>query len=149
MALGPRLDLRQSQSLVMTPQLQQAIKLLALSNLEIETFIGEAIEGNPLLELGAESPPDLPSEAGPPPEERRTALESSPIDRLIGEGRGGHADLVAPHPVQIALKRVDLAVVGQHPEGLGQPPFGEGVGRIALVEDGVGRFEARIEQVGV
>ena len=41
MALGPRLDLRQSQSLVMTPQLQQAIKLLALSNLEIEAFIGE------------------------------------------------------------------------------------------------------------
>ena len=42
MALGPRLDLRQSQSLVMTPQLQQAIKLLALSNLEIEAFIAEA-----------------------------------------------------------------------------------------------------------
>ena len=52
MALGPRLDLRQSQSLVMTPQLQQAIKLLALSNLEIETFIGEALESNPLLEAG-------------------------------------------------------------------------------------------------
>ncbi|WP_120076436.1 RNA polymerase factor sigma-54 [Aurantiacibacter odishensis] len=52
MALGPRLDLRQSQSLVMTPQLQQAIKLLALSNLEIETFVGEALEANPLLEAG-------------------------------------------------------------------------------------------------
>jgi RNA polymerase sigma-54 factor len=36
----------------MTPQLQQAIKLLALSNLEIETFIGEALEANPLLEIG-------------------------------------------------------------------------------------------------
>ena len=52
MALGPRLDLRQSQSLVMTPQLQQAIKLLALSNLEIEAFIGEALEANPLLDAG-------------------------------------------------------------------------------------------------
>ena len=52
MALGPRLDLRQSQSLVMTPQLQQAIKLLALSNLEIEAFIGDALETNPLLEAG-------------------------------------------------------------------------------------------------
>ena len=50
MALGPRLDLRQSQSLVMTPQLQQAIKLLALSNLEVETFIGEALAANPLLD---------------------------------------------------------------------------------------------------
>ncbi|MHA6718278.1 RNA polymerase factor sigma-54 [Sphingomonas sp. RS6] len=50
MSLAPRLDLRQSQSLVMTPQLQQAIKLLALSNLEVETFIAEEIERNPLLE---------------------------------------------------------------------------------------------------
>jgi len=50
MALTPRLDLRQSQSLVMTPQLQQAIKLLALSSLEIESFIAEEIEKNPLLE---------------------------------------------------------------------------------------------------
>jgi RNA polymerase sigma-54 factor len=61
MALGPRLDLRQSQSLVMTPQLQQAIKLLALSNLEVETFIAEEIEKNPLLEAGA-------AEAEPAPE---------------------------------------------------------------------------------
>ena len=52
MALTPRLDLRQSQSLVMTPQLQQAIKLLALSNLEIESFLAEAVEANPLLEVG-------------------------------------------------------------------------------------------------
>ncbi|OAO04146.1 RNA polymerase sigma-54 factor [Sphingomonadales bacterium EhC05] len=50
MALGPRLDLRQSQSLVMTPQLQQAIKLLTLSNLELENYISEEIEKNPLLE---------------------------------------------------------------------------------------------------
>ena len=52
MALAPRLDLRQSQSLVMTPQLQQAIKLLALSSLEIEAFIAEEVERNPLLDAG-------------------------------------------------------------------------------------------------
>jgi RNA polymerase sigma-54 factor len=51
MALGPRLDLRQSQSLVMTPQLQQAIKLLALSNLELEDYLGDALASNPLLEV--------------------------------------------------------------------------------------------------
>ncbi len=84
MALGPRLDLRQSQSLVMTPQLQQAIKLLALSNLEIETFIGEAIEANPLLELGTAANEVPVPDAD---ELRRTTLESSPIDQLIGEGR--------------------------------------------------------------
>ncbi|MEW4449729.1 RNA polymerase factor sigma-54 [Qipengyuania sp. JC766] len=61
MALGPRLDLRQSQSLVMTPQMQQAIQLLTLSNLEIEAFVGEALENNPLLEAG-----EVSREAGDP-----------------------------------------------------------------------------------
>jgi RNA polymerase sigma-54 factor len=58
MALGPRLDLRQSQSLVMTPQLQQAIKLLALSNLEVEAFIAEEIEKNPLLDGAVDDGPE-------------------------------------------------------------------------------------------
>lgn len=58
MALGPRLEIRQTQSLVMTPQLQQAIKLLALSNLELETHIAEALEANPLLEMGEVSRED-------------------------------------------------------------------------------------------
>lgn len=85
MAIGPRLDLRQSQSLVMTPQLQQAIKLLALSNLEIETFIGEALESNPLLEIEAAGP-ELPV-AEETPDVRRTTLETSPVDQLVSEGR--------------------------------------------------------------
>ena len=84
MALGPRLDLRQTQSLVMTPQLQQAIKLLALSNLEVETFIGEALEANPLLEVTT-APVEAPAAEGD--DLRRTTLESSPVDQLIGEGR--------------------------------------------------------------
>ncbi|PNU02424.1 RNA polymerase factor sigma-54 [Novosphingobium guangzhouense] len=88
MALGPRLDLRQSQSLVMTPQLQQAIKLLALSNLEIETFIGEALDGNPLLDVGAQGPAPATEAVEAPAQARSTALESSGVDRLIGEGRG-------------------------------------------------------------
>lgn len=50
MAITPRLDLRQTQSLVMTPQLQQAIKLLQLSNLEVAAFVEQEIEQNPLLE---------------------------------------------------------------------------------------------------
>jgi RNA polymerase sigma-54 factor len=50
MAMGPRLDLRQSQTLVMTPQLRQAIKLLQFSNLEVNAFVEEELERNPLLE---------------------------------------------------------------------------------------------------
>jgi RNA polymerase sigma-54 factor len=50
MALSPRLDLRQSQQLVMTPQLQQAIKLLQLSNLDLAAYVEQELEKNPLLE---------------------------------------------------------------------------------------------------
>ena len=50
MSLAPRLDLRQSQSLVMTPQLRQAIKLLQSSNMEVIAFVEEELERNPLLE---------------------------------------------------------------------------------------------------
>ena len=50
MALNQRLDLRQGQSLVMTPQLQQAIKLLQMSNFELQAFVDAEIERNPLLE---------------------------------------------------------------------------------------------------
>lgn len=50
MAIAPRLEMRQGQSLVMTPQLQQAIKLLQLSNLELAEFVDTEIERNPLLE---------------------------------------------------------------------------------------------------
>ncbi len=51
MALSARLELKQGQSLVMTPQLQQAIKLLQLSNLELSSHIAEELERNPLLEV--------------------------------------------------------------------------------------------------
>ena len=50
MAIAPRLDLRQSQTLVMTPQLRQAIKLLQFSNIEVNSFVEEELERNPLLE---------------------------------------------------------------------------------------------------
>src|SRR4051812_42455785 len=57
--MAPRLDLRQSQTLVMTPQLRQAIKLLQYSNLEVATFVEEELERNPLLERdeASDTPP--------------------------------------------------------------------------------------------
>ena len=48
--LGQRLEIRQGQGLVITPQLQQAIKLLQLSNLELEAFVEAELERNPLLQ---------------------------------------------------------------------------------------------------
>jgi RNA polymerase sigma-54 factor len=54
MALTQRLEFRQTQSLVMTPQLMQAIKLLQLSNLDLVAFVEEELERNPLLERGGD-----------------------------------------------------------------------------------------------
>ena len=50
MALTQRLEIRQSQALVMTPQLMQAIKLLQLSNLDLAAYVETELEKNPLLE---------------------------------------------------------------------------------------------------
>ena len=52
MVSGPRLHLKQAQTLSMTPQMQQAIKLLQMSNLELSSFIDAELEKNPLLERG-------------------------------------------------------------------------------------------------
>ena len=86
MSLAPRLDLRQSQSLVMTPQLQQAIRLLALSNLEIEGFIAEELEKNPLLDNAA------PDDEAPVIEREAVIERDTPAaaDELVlsGEGTG-------------------------------------------------------------
>ena len=83
MGLGPQIQLRQSQQLVMTPQLTQAIKLLTLSNLEVEAVIAEEVAKNPLLEVGASEDSDsTPVEAG----DDAPALSLS--DELIPGGGG-------------------------------------------------------------
>ncbi|MEW5424247.1 RNA polymerase factor sigma-54 [Amorphus sp. 3PC139-8] len=72
MSLAPRLDLRTTQTLIMTPQLMQAIKLLQLTNLELSAVIDRELEENPLLERadndvdeGADAPDDaLPDRSG-------------------------------------------------------------------------------------
>jgi RNA polymerase sigma-54 factor len=72
MAVSQRLELRQGQSLVMTPQLQQAIKLLQLSNMELTEFCEQELEKNPLLERDDSTPAvegerEPPAEAAAPP----------------------------------------------------------------------------------
>jgi RNA polymerase sigma-54 factor len=76
LALAHRLQLRQGQSLVMTPQLQQAIKLLQLSNVELQEYVEAEIERNPLLaraenENGASADGDAPEKVSEKREEMR------------------------------------------------------------------------------
>ena len=65
MALAPKLELRQGQQLVMTPQLQQAIRLLQLSNVELCTFVEAEVERNPLLERDEVAPEPSPEAQSP------------------------------------------------------------------------------------
>ena len=67
MAVTQRLELRQAQTLVMTPQLQQAIKLLQLSNLELTAYVEQELERNPLLERDERE--NAPAEARDAPDE--------------------------------------------------------------------------------
>jgi RNA polymerase sigma-54 factor len=92
MALTQRLQIRQSQALVMTPQLMQAIKLLQLSNLDLTAYVEAELERNPLLDRSAEDdgPADKSGDAG------HAAEEPSGRSEAWGEGEGGepngHAD---------------------------------------------------------
>jgi RNA polymerase sigma-54 factor len=80
MALTQRLEFRQTQSLVMTPQLMQAIKLLQLSNLDLSAFVEEELERNPLLERASDSP-------APP-----VAGEQTPDSAEFSESHGDRAE---------------------------------------------------------
>ena len=86
MALTQRLEFRQSQSLVMTPQLMQAIKLLQLSNLDLSAFVEEELERNPLLERASDG--SEPPVAGEPVPERAEFSESDDGGASYGDGIG-------------------------------------------------------------
>ena len=74
MSMRQRLDLKQGQSLVMTPQLQQAIKLLELSNIELAEFVAAEIERNPLLQRGENEGDDADERGGDVEPQRREEL---------------------------------------------------------------------------
>ena len=80
--VGQRLEIRQGQSLVMTPQLQQAIKLLQLSNIELAEYCEAELEKNPLLERDER-------DAAPTPSARRVERDSAVrARRRIAGARG-------------------------------------------------------------
>ena len=92
MAIVPKLELRQSQSLVMTPQLQQAIKLLQLSNLELSAFVEAELERNPLLER-VDGEDDTPTPAAEQPD---PALFSEREEGSAAQSNGAGPEAAAP-----------------------------------------------------
>src|SRR3954468_7466240 len=77
--VGQRLEMRQGQSLVMTPQLQQAIKLLQLSNVELAEYCEAELEKNPLLERDDR-------EAAPVSKPTESAPDGGGNERMANEG---------------------------------------------------------------
>src|SRR3984957_17288116 len=94
MALTQRLEFRQSQSLVMTPQLMQAIKLLQLSNLDLSAFVEEELERNPLLERESDGP-EAPV-AGEPAAGHAEGSESSFSEEFSGDSHDSGTDGFEP-----------------------------------------------------
>ena len=104
MALSPKLELRQSQGLVMTPQLMQAIKLLQMSNLELSAYVDAELESNPLLEREEEGdgwlgePDDR--EAAPPtsgePDDLVTAARETSAEALTQSLDGDYDNVFTP-----------------------------------------------------
>ncbi|WP_199554867.1 RNA polymerase factor sigma-54 [Sandaracinobacteroides hominis] len=93
MALGPRLDLRTSQTLVISPQLQAAIKLLTLSNLELHAEIAAELDRNPLLELADDGEGGGADNGGNPDSENPPAAANNDpgdMDTELAADDGAH-----------------------------------------------------------
>ncbi len=105
MAITPRLELRQGQALVMTPQLQQAIKLLQLSNVELAEFIEGELERNPLLER-------VETDADKAEREDAPAAESLDFSDGVSREADLDADAAMLHP---DMSAGDLADAGAAP----------------------------------
>jgi RNA polymerase sigma-54 factor len=102
MALSQRLEFRQSQALVMTPQLMQAIKLLQLSSLDLAAYVEGELERNPLLERGEQDAPisDPAPEPAPAPGDAAAAdwagEEMQTSRSAMEEGLGTELENVFP-----------------------------------------------------
>ncbi len=122
MSISAKLMMRQGQSLVMTPQLLQAIKLLQFSNLELSAFLQEELERNPLLDAQAGDGAGEPAEAEPgvpaEPQAGDWAQESLAVDAgalaaelgtEIGNAFGPDGPAVGAEAPQPALEGAGLS----------------------------------------
>ncbi|WP_038036711.1 RNA polymerase factor sigma-54 [Thermopetrobacter sp. TC1] len=107
MTLRQRLDVRQSQTLVMTPQLQQAIRLLQMSNLELQAFIAAELETNPLLERAdeAQEVPETPE--APEAEAGATGDAPDPGAESVPDGNAPAAESDDALSLEADLAAVD------------------------------------------
>ena len=139
MAIGPRLDIRQSQSLVMTPQLRQAIKLLQFNNIEAAAFVEEELERNPLLERdeygGLDSP--IGERAALDQREPSTAAQENQAESAWDSGTPARdtADAVAAETLPADAPRDAEAAESYDPGGAGDGAASPGGGSQSFDDD--------------
>lgn len=98
MALAPRIEIRQSQSLAMTPQLMQAIKLLQMSSMDLESYVNDELERNPLLERSDDADHSVAGAAEPPQDEQAASPQNAeqsaddPLEAVANEGAADWMD---------------------------------------------------------
>jgi RNA polymerase sigma-54 factor len=138
MALTQRLQIRQSQALVMTPQLMQAIKLLQLSNLDLVAYVEAELERNPLLDRGpddevpAAAPDGTPTLDKPPTDgEAWNASEVEPIGHAIDERLDTRVEDVFPDAAETSRVRAAEGPAG-YSEWAGVGPGGRADGEYNL-----------------
>ena len=115
MSIGPRLEFRQSQNLVMTPQLRQAIKLLQFSNLEVAAFVEEELERNPLLEHDERA--DVPPERARADQPEPAPAEGADVADLVTAATLPEADSA---PLDAEFDGADAGVPSDNSPILGQ-----------------------------
>ena len=150
MALTQRLEIKQGQALVMTPQLQQAIKLLQLSNLELSDYVEAELEKNPLLER--ENPDDSDGEPRQAEPELPSA-EGAPLDEILaGEDFGttaeldaGREDLYTDEPVDANREAAEARAPLADWSGAGAGARGEGGGDFADTLTGQSTLKGHLE----
>ncbi len=124
MALSVKMEFRQSQSLVMTPQLQQAIKLLQLSNLELNEYVEAELERNPLLERKEQDEAGDPNDARGNddmaqqdlPDPANISTKESEIPESAGEMADSYSDLSSETTRQERVSDLDTDYDNVYPD---------------------------------
>ncbi|MGN7612107.1 RNA polymerase factor sigma-54 [Magnetococcales bacterium HHB-1] len=118
MALGLELKLRMGMQLVMTPQLQMAIRLLQMSSLDLAEYLQEELEKNPLLEQEGENPRE---------EARETSVDTPPDDKKRTQEEVVEAPPTAADPAENSNLPDDLPVDASWSDIYGEPMGGGGI----------------------
>lgn len=142
MSLGLRLDLRQTQQLVMTPQLQQAIRLLAMSNVELADYVETELEKNPLLKAEASD--------GPAAEARAADAEPRATDKSTGDHAlmeqtfdSGAENLIdpspsdGPSPLGLNMDNMTVRAMTARTSGLEMPDIADTLAAVTDMRQGL------------